>query len=207
MSGLPISIEFQSTLLMRGATVTARRMHHCQSNFNPRSSCEERRDHIKDGSAEWVVFQSTLLMRGATVRASGSRHGDMISIHAPHARSDRSQAGRECGQLLISIHAPHARSDGRVIMTQIDVTLFQSTLLMRGATQQHNAEVGGVPFQSTLLMRGATRFWVYVDAKRVLISIHAPHARSDFTRTGLRTMRSYFNPRSSCEERLAFCRV
>ena len=56
-----------------------------------------------------------------------------------------------------------------------------------------------IGFQSTLLMRGATRLgfrWKFV----IDISIHAPHARSNFTRTGLRTMRSYFNPRSSCEE-------
>ena len=55
-------------------------------------------------------------------------------------------------------------------------------------------------FQSTLLMRGATRV-AYEDDKQVVISIHAPHARSD-AYVGIRMypIRN-FNPRSSCEER------
>ena len=35
------------------------------------------------------------------------------------------------------------------------------------------------------------------------ISIHAPHARSDASRPGRAGTSTYFNPRSSCEERLA----
>ena len=55
---------FQSTLLMRGAT---RHFNHpfLHLYFNPRSSCEERQDdcqHCLIGK----LFQSTLLMRGAT---------------------------------------------------------------------------------------------------------------------------------------------
>ena len=36
---------------------------------------------------------------------------------------------------------------------------------------------------------------------RPLISIHAPHARSDAGRLSPNGNRGYFNPRSSCEER------
>ena len=39
---------------------------------------------------------------------------------------------------------------------------------------------------------------------QVMISIHAPHARSDTKTARPVTTSSYFNPRSSCEERLAF---
>ena len=81
--------------------------------FNPRSSCEERRSCMisSAGTARFqstllmrgatiarpynledIIFQSTLLMRGATHRGwsakAVSRDGD-ISIHAPHARSDK----------------------------------------------------------------------------------------------------------------------
>ena len=58
------------------------------------------------------------------------------------------------------------------------MALFQSTLLMRGATFFSLFDVKDVRFQSTLLMRGATiqRLQATVAA---LISIHAPHARSD----------------------------
>ena len=37
--------------------------------------------------------------------------GLIISIHAPHARSDYPEAVYRPSQLRISIHAPHARSD------------------------------------------------------------------------------------------------
>ena len=59
------------------------------------------------------------------------------------------------------------------------IAIFQSTLLMRGATFSSAASstFPGV-FQSTLLMRGATlsSLVLCVNAD---ISIHAPHARSD----------------------------
>ena len=79
----------------------------------------------------------------------------------------------------ISIHAPHARSDEIVGTRGHHFILFQSTLLMRGATEAAKKMLeainyfnprssceerhGGVAFktanrifQSTLLMRGAT---------------------------------------------------
>ena len=102
--------KFQSTLLMRGATASTT-SHFIVRYFNPRSSCEERRgtkttDMIESkfqstllmrgattglsfGQAIEAIFQSTLLMRGATYRlAFAIDLGLLISIHAPHARSD-----------------------------------------------------------------------------------------------------------------------
>ena len=58
---------FQSTLLMRGATSMRSIRPEPNLYFNPRSSCEERRQHLR---------------RDVECRA--------ISIHAPHARSDQS---------------------------------------------------------------------------------------------------------------------
>ena len=139
---------------MRGATTCAGAGAANRRNFNPRSSCEER-----------LVFLST------------GRCDVVISIHAPHARSDTTQQIRE-----------------------YNTGTFQSTLLMRGATSvsttpwprlnhfnprssceerlaQCFAIAIGAVFQSTLLMRGATVCNVYV------ICTH------------------HFNPRSSFEER------
>ena len=56
---------FQSTLLMRGATLHRATARVKAADFNPRSSCEERR-----------------------AGAAALRFGFAISIHAPHARSD-----------------------------------------------------------------------------------------------------------------------
>ena len=101
--------EFQSTLLMRGATQC-----WCHSLSPPR-------------------FQSTLLMRGATDGLREVESRVLISIHAPHARSDIMRAGFS-----------RMRS------------IFQSTLLMRGATALDKIQFYLDQFQSTLLMRGAT---------------------------------------------------
>ena len=100
---------------------------------------------------------------------------------------------------------------------------FQSTLLMRGATSYQWGRCGSSTFQSTLLMRGATRsshrlLTISTDfnprssceerlknlmdiEKDNIISIHAPHARSDGSEAWTTYMGGYFNPRSSCEER------
>ena len=58
-------IVFQSTLLMRGATRRQSTGTDEADNFNPRSSCEERRPLVPH-----------------------NRLNIPISIHAPHARSD-----------------------------------------------------------------------------------------------------------------------
>ena len=102
------------------------------AHFNPRSSCEERppgRD------------------------SEGSRH--LISIHAPHARSDAEIRG-SLPVMRISIHAPHARSDIMLLALSAKALVFQSTLLMRGATRYCSDTCKRKVFQSTLLMRGAT---------------------------------------------------
>ena len=84
------------------------RLRPYAGNFNPRSSCEERRGaggcpairqisihapHARsDSVAKFVplavAFQSTLLMRGATALSGLPLCSVHISIHAPHARSD-----------------------------------------------------------------------------------------------------------------------
>ncbi len=103
---------FQSTLLMRGATQDCRRGSWAVRNFNPRSSCEERPNFIN----------------------------------------------LRCLLHKISIHAPHARSDGFCVCALFAGRVFQSTLLMRGATRCQYTSCSSVSH----------------------ISIHAPHARSDF---------------------------
>ena len=141
-------------------------------------------------------------MRGATRENHHIVRIVEISIHAPHARSDRIYTAHSTAHSDISIHAPHARSDGvtyhltemrhnfnprssceerrdRITWT-LQFDAFQSTLLMRGATISGTCALRSRnSFQSTLLMRGATRDNA-LDALHVDISIHAPHARSDF---------------------------
>ena len=80
-------LQFQSTLLVRGATI--------------RPDCGN-----SDGR-----FQSTLLVRGATSPVISPESIDLsISIHAPRERSDR-PCKLQKPLRKISIHAPRERSD------------------------------------------------------------------------------------------------
>ena len=125
------------------------------SDFNPRSSCEERQQVkalcdrydlfqstlLMRGATRkvWLmrryfIFQSTLLMRGATQRRERQSLADRISIHAPHARSD---ALFRCPNRTQSHHFnPRSSCEERLLASGGDtsIVLFQSTLLMRGAT-------------------------------------------------------------------------
>ena len=156
---------------------TAYGLKYGLQDFNPRSSCEERQCRI------------------------GKRlHPHQISIHAPHARSDPARA-HKLERRVISIHAPHARSDhgtrnslvnGRYFNPRSSCEerrgewpqsgqrgIFQSTLLMRGATESQERKVvpdGNFNPRSSCEERRSCRWH---RAPRDIISIHAPHARSD----------------------------
>ena len=190
--------QFQSTLLMRGATSA---------------------QHWADSAG---VFQSTLLMRGATLRPDRAGHATHISIHAPHARSDSLKllqtvygtifqstllmrgATRRAGQAAdnlrfqstLLMRGATKQSSAAAVLLEFQSTLlmrgatralaelekvkeFQSTLLMRGATDEAGLRQPDKGFQSTLLMRGATPTPSHALII-LLISIHAPHARSDW---------------------------
>ena len=130
--------------------------------------------------------------------------GKAISIHAPHARSDYQYLSGAQGH-HISIHAPHARSDAISVRLLPSSTSFQSTLLMRGAT-------------SPSMLRGSTHSNFNprssceerrCDAGRRAAKAQNFNPRSSceerhYTKIMLRMSISYFNPRSSCEERPLF---
>ena len=167
-------------------------------DFNPRSSCEERREGEKLAGCINISIHAPHARSDARSRCRPAY--EPISIHAPPARSDeafmlfiwvyddfnprssceeRPALSCSLSRLPISIHAPHARSDWGV-----------------SNTVNNLYEV----FQSTLLMRGATWILGYYGYTKD-ISIHAPHARSDGTIFARLRPKSNFNPRSSCEER------
>ena len=234
---------------MRGATSYARPTPARHTNFNPRSSCEERPFSAGLSTCS-TKFQSTLLMRGATYRGVPYLAPVIISIHAPHARSDtRQRRARQmqrnfnprssceerrlalvhAGRSAISIHAPHARSDWRLQSctgarrtisihapharsdsARPSATSKSSNFNPRSSCEERRGVISLKTadriFQSTLLMRGATVIPIDV-VNRLWISIHAPHARSDATSIRYLGYLRHFNPRSSCEERPASSRT
>ena len=171
-----LSLQFQSTLPLRGATT----------------------DECRVPGAR--LFQSTLPLRGATFQQRPRAADKRISIHAPLAGSDGGD-GAGSRPHEISIHAPLAGSDGfaralvvnlcdfnprspcgerpSVLVDLVDLRLFQSTLPLRGATRASwrtgtstsyfnprspcgerlylsGIRNSGGSFQSTLPLRGAT---------------------------------------------------
>ena len=109
------------------------------------------------------------------------------------------------------------------VTTNAPSSVFQSTHLLRGATESASTPPHPLLFQSTHLLRGATvredrieiRFQISIHAPLARcdvtsavifflsssISIHAPLARCDVFRTGDIRRGSDFNPRTSCEVR------
>ncbi len=122
-------------------------------NFNPRSSCEERQD-CRGNICRYIHFNPRSSCE------ERPQHRLILFFYSnfnPRSSCEERQASRH---------------------TESSKLIFQSTLLMRGATfvNQLRQPIDG--FQSTLLMRGATQYARSRGGKR-LISIHAPHARSD----------------------------
>ena len=174
------STAFQSTLLMRGATTGDAQRTREHRHFNPRSSCEERL-HIDDLDATVWHFNPRSSCEERLRRHLAIFRYEIISIHAPHARSDFVAVAALPVVLTISIHAPHARSDFNCHLHIILSHVFQSTLLMRGATGLLHVCLDLInhfnPRSSCEERRGV----VSRNTAGNIISIHAPHARSDKT--------------------------
>ena len=164
-------------LLMRGAT-GAFAIHSDEVVHISIHAPYARSDLISMSVPPSTSFQSTLLMRGATNGAIALIYQPYISIHAPHARSD-TYTSRTTSASKISIHAPHARSDG---CSGHPHHTLQSISIHAPHARSDPAFLYSrrirFRFQSTLLMRGATDV-DFLQGCFLVISIHAPHARSD----------------------------
>ena len=147
----------------------------------------------------------------------------IISIHAPHVRCDdkgtmqyllqanfnpRTPCEVRLGQFAtvvigveISIHAPHARCD----TTKKAIYFPGGNFNPRTPCEVRLAKTDGkretTSFQSTHPMRGATKICIYIR-NIAAISIHAPHARCDYSVGKFCYHSRHFNPRTPCEVRL-----
>ena len=198
--GLPAGEGFQSTLPARGATRTccsdcsrtrnfnprsphgerhpARHKRRAgRSDFNPRSPHGERRGCFV-GMSLITQFQSTLPARGATHRGVGSRHAEVISIHAPRTGSDH--AGRNGEHTVGDFNPRSPHGERHQALADLPVTIEISIHAPRTGSDPH------------LLPLQAGR----------AISIHAPRTGSDTARTARTSLKTcYFNPRSPHGER------
>ena len=101
--------QFQSTLLMRGATAVPLSATSASVNFNPRSSCEER------PAAAWGISGASYFNPRSSCEERLRDSEFFDSVHNFNPRSS-------CEERLSAIKSA------------ADDMIFQSTLLMRGAT-------------------------------------------------------------------------
>ena len=130
----------------------------------------------------------------------GTAAHSLISIHAPHTRSDRTDGSID-HLFDISIHAPHTRSDGQMLTEEYTSVFISIHAPHTRSDTTASASSLTTPFQSTLLIRGATS-----DFARKLKTLFDFNPRSSYEeRRERKGKRAYipanFNPRSSYEER------
>ena len=194
-----LSLPFQSTLPVWGATGSCGRISICPCNFNPRSPCGERRqssgglpsqldfnprspcgERPRRGNrpAALFIFQSTLPVWGATqlprrVFCDVGR----ISIHAPRVGSDPPRP------LQCPFHAyfnPRSPCGERLSGSCPTRPFYKISI--------HAPRVGSDQLRSPCPKAGQ-------------ISIHAPRVGSDLAASHRPMRPDYFNPRSPCGER------
>ena len=150
-----VDTRFQSTLPMRGATWHQPSEALRPGYFNPRSPCGERPGSCS-GSLKPCEFQSTLPMRGATAGQADIVRTNEISIHAPHAGSDAPRYGWRLHSSYFNPRSPCGERHQR----------------------RHHGRHG---WDFNPRSPCGERRNPFNDFKPIsLISIHAPHAGSDF---------------------------
>ena len=150
-----LTMEFQSTRPMRGATNSSFQRYFFCHYFNPRAPCGARRRNCN---------------------SMGQVH--KISIHAPHAGRDCQAAHREPYCTNFNPRAPCGARLDVLFLHELTRCDFNPRTPC-GARRFRYVTVAFVwSFQSTRPMRGAT-FYILPTMRARDISIHAPHAGRD----------------------------
>ena len=170
-----------------------------RQHFNPRSSYEERPAEIKRKREYYIISIHAPHTRSDSIAYFTTPLSHAISIHAPHTRSDVNTPMRKCAK-DISIHAPHTRSDTRGIYDYYKnggISIHAPHTRSDGRARAVGSGYDYFNPRSSYEERLPT-----TTAERgVQISIHAPHTRSDQTPRQALPALKHFNPRSSYEER------
>ena len=145
-------------------------------DFNPRSPCGERPGRTCT-SKRWYQFQSTLPMRGATPCPKGQDYRGNISIHAPHAGSDLSSTISSLG---CSDFNPRSPCGERRLQTAHMVR--RTDFNPRSPCGERRPGFSNIGFYQHFNPRSpcGERLITVRIAQSNPISIHAPHAGSDW---------------------------
>ena len=189
--------KFQYMLLLRGATCACavRGAQPFVSIHAPLARSNSVSSRVSRCSS---MFQYMLLLRGATRRARWDSNYINVSIHAPLARSNSIvRRWRGCMEGFNTCSSCEEQLSKRVISACHG--MFQYMLLLRGATPNmyisHSLKAGFNTCSSCEEQHLRQNFFL-----RLVVSIHAPLARSNFPSCTPVKWAFCFNTCSSCEE-------
>ena len=196
-----VSMVFQSTRPVRGATPSQRHPWGVAPRFNPRAPCGARRQPSVSSTVfpmcfnprapcgarpagvladcTRTKFQSTRPVRGATCASAGGRQAGIgFNPRAPCGARQNIFLS-PFADCVVSIHAPRAGRDDRGTLRDAIEVLFQSTRPVRGATTVSGARI---PLRLSFNPRapcGARPPLLSGSPQKAPVSIHAPRAGRD----------------------------
>ena len=177
VNNMAVTVEFQSTRPIRGATRKCAKIGQICSYFNPRAPYGAR-PLKKSGTANTQSFQSTRPIRGATrakiIRITGIKN---FNPRAPYG-ARRVQTGKRDGCNHFNPRAPYGARLTQIMSGSVDEDFNPRAPYgaRRPTTTREIPRTSG--FQSTRPIRGATAFAYTVNTDNT-ISIHAPHTGRD----------------------------
>jgi len=116
--------EFQSTHLLRGATLCSGNWNKVKKHFNPRTSCEARLNPFCLVTV-WLAFQSTHLLRGAT--CTFERFCAIKKYFNPRTSCEVRQTARRLPTSIINFN-PRTSCEVRQVTPDIILPLFRISI-------------------------------------------------------------------------------
>ncbi len=175
-----VSLSFQSTPPMQGATTRSAGSPAKRYSFNPRPLCRERLFSVSNTLCV-LEFQSTPPMQGATTTRALMRNSFVPFQSTPPMQ-------------------------GATMFSEIssrNTIGFNPRPLCRERHNKDSAHASAAAFQSTPPMQGATQCELCIYSNGI-VSIHAPYAGSDRNHNRWTCRIRSFNPRPLCRERRIF---
>ena len=170
-------VLFQSTHPLRGATGSLHPVYLYTYYFNPRTPCGVRLGGtIAPPKGLYISIHAPLAGCDAKFDSRLQNHG--ISIHAPLAGCDAGLKRCRASGSTISIHAPLAGCDDDGNITARELSTFQSTHPLRGATAAGSGPDDAFVISIHAPLAGCDALMTSLRASK-RISIHAPLAGCD----------------------------
>ena len=142
-------------------------------------------------------------MRGATFSPSLTPFQLSVSTHAPHAGSDRLAVPACPNPPSFNPRSPCGERQGKRGANRINQGSFNPRSPCGERPSTLLQPLADTLFQPTLPMRGATENH-YLPWAKSAVSTHAPHAGSDLCANHNISASCCFNPRSPCGERPSY---